>query len=124
VYATEAMVVRIRSPRKVRLTDAMCTTCMMKEGTRPDKLHADKAYNSSANRASLRRRHIRPRLARKGIESKERLGHIEVAHAWFNHFRGLLIGWAKKAPNYLALLQPAGVRSLYRKVHHARLPSG
>ncbi|HVA88311.1 MAG TPA: transposase [Chloroflexota bacterium] len=41
---------------------------------RPDKLHADKASHSAANRAALRRRHILPRLARKGIESKERWG--------------------------------------------------
>jgi len=41
---------------------------------RPDKRHADKAYSSAANRAAVQRRHTLPRLARKGIESKERLG--------------------------------------------------
>jgi Putative transposase of IS4/5 family (DUF4096) len=33
------------------------------------KIHADKAYDSGANRAYLRRRGIRPRIARCGIES-------------------------------------------------------
>jgi hypothetical protein len=41
---------------------------------RPDKLHADQAYQSAAHRAAVRRRHMLPRLARKGIESTERLG--------------------------------------------------
>lgn len=43
---------------------------------RPDKLHADNAYSPAANRAVLRLRHIQPRLARKGRESKEHLGRF------------------------------------------------
>ena len=62
---------------------------------RPTKLHADKAYNSRANRAALRRRHIQPRLARKGIESKERLGRyrwvVERTIAWLHAFRRLAV---------------------------------
>jgi transposase len=41
---------------------------------RPAKLHADKAYDSREKRRELRRRGITPRIARKGIESSERLG--------------------------------------------------
>ena len=41
---------------------------------RPAKLHADKAYASRAHRAWLRSRGIAPRIARYGIESRERLG--------------------------------------------------
>jgi transposase len=41
---------------------------------RPDKLHADKAYDSSEKRRDLRARGITPRIARRGIEPKERLG--------------------------------------------------
>ena len=37
---------------------------------RPDKLHADKGYDSKKNRALLRQRGITPRIARKGIESR------------------------------------------------------
>jgi IS5 family transposase len=46
--------------------------------TRPDAVHADKAYDSAANRAWLRRRGIRPRIARRGLESSARLGR----HRW------------------------------------------
>jgi len=46
--------------------------------TRPAKVHADKAYDSRANRAYLRRRGIGPRIARRGVESSTRLGR----HRW------------------------------------------
>jgi hypothetical protein len=61
--------------------------------TRPGKVHADKAYDSGANRAYLRRRGIRPRIARRGVESSVRLGRhrwrIERALAWRSCFRRL-----------------------------------
>jgi hypothetical protein len=41
---------------------------------RPAKLHADKAYDIPRCRQVLTRRHIIPRIARKGIESSQRLG--------------------------------------------------
>ncbi|HEY2957948.1 MAG TPA: transposase [Actinomycetota bacterium] len=45
---------------------------------RPAAVHADKGYDSHANRAYLRRRGIRPRIARRGLESSVRLGR----HRW------------------------------------------
>jgi transposase len=41
---------------------------------RPGKVHGDKAYDHRRCRAYLRRRGIRPRLARRMIDSSERLG--------------------------------------------------
>jgi hypothetical protein len=41
---------------------------------RPGNIHADKGYDSRANRAYLRRRGISVRIARRGIESSQRLG--------------------------------------------------
>jgi IS5 family transposase len=41
---------------------------------RPAKLHADKAYDSAEKRRALRARGITPRIARRGVESSERLG--------------------------------------------------
>lgn len=62
---------------------------------RPAKLHADKAYASGANRAALRRRHIAPRIARKGIESSTSLGRyrwvVERDFAWLYRSRHLLV---------------------------------
>ena len=49
---------------------------------------------------------------------------VEVAHAWFNRFRRLLIRWEKHLANYLALVQLAATLIIYRKVRHARSLSG
>ncbi len=53
---------------------------------RPGKLHADKAYDIPRCRQALRRRHIRVRIARKGIDSSQHLGRhrwvIERTLAW------------------------------------------
>jgi transposase len=45
---------------------------------RPEKLHADKAYDHRRCRRALTKRRIKVRIARTGIESKERLGR----HRW------------------------------------------
>ena len=41
---------------------------------RPAKLHADKGYDYAACRRALRKRGIVPRIARRGVDSSERLG--------------------------------------------------
>jgi transposase len=62
---------------------------------RPDKLHGDKAYDSRACRHACRRRGIIPRIARGGIESREKLGRyrwvVERTIAWLHRFRRLAI---------------------------------
>ena len=45
---------------------------------RPEKLHADKAYDDNKCKGALRRRRIKSRIARKGIESSEKLGRAQV----------------------------------------------
>src|SRR5437588_2167943 len=58
---------------------------------RPAKLHADKAYDFGSARQALRRRGITPRIARRGIESSERLRQhrwmVERTQAWVVAFR-------------------------------------
>jgi transposase len=58
---------------------------------RPVNLHADRAYASRAHRAWLRRRGITARIARYGIESRERLGRwrwvVERTLGWLHRFR-------------------------------------
>jgi transposase len=66
---------------------------------RPDKLHADLGYASRRNRALLRRRHIAPRIARKGVESRTRLGRYrwvaERDFAWLHRHRHLLVRYER-----------------------------
>jgi transposase len=75
---------------------------------RPAKLHADKAYDAGCYRRALRRRGIRPRIARKGIESRERLGrHRWVAErtlSWLHQLRRLRIRDERRADIHQAFL--------------------
>ncbi|WP_246459063.1 IS5 family transposase [Amycolatopsis jiangsuensis] len=75
---------------------------------KPAKLHADKAYDIPALRDWLRRRGIIPRIARKGIESTEKLGRhrwvIERSIAWLTSYRRLTIRYERKPSHYLAFL--------------------
>lgn len=73
---------------------------------RPDKLHADKAYDAKVRRQECRARRIRPRIARRGIERSDRLGRhrwvVERSHAWFNRARRLLVRYERRADIYEA----------------------
>jgi len=75
---------------------------------RPVKLHADKGYNSSRRRRALRQRGIIPRIARRGIESRERLGRyrwvVERTPAWLNRFRRLKVRYERRADIHEAFL--------------------
>lgn len=63
--------------------------------SRPEKLHADKGYDYAFCRQALRQRGITARIARRGIESSERLGRhrwkVERALSWLHRFRRLRI---------------------------------
>jgi len=53
------------------------------------RVHADKAYDDKNLRRSLRKRGIAPRIARRGIESSERLGRFRwVAERTFSWQQG------------------------------------
>jgi IS5 family transposase len=56
----------------------MVATPAGRRRNRPGKCHADKGYDYRHCRAYLRRRGVTARIARKGIESSERLGR----HRW------------------------------------------
>lgn len=75
---------------------------------RPHKLHADKAYDSRQNRHALRQRGITPRIARRRIESSERLGRhrwvVERTLAWLNRFRRLKVRYERRADIHQAFL--------------------
>jgi len=71
---------------------------------RPEKLHGDKGYDFGVNRRALRARGITPRIARRGIESKERLGRyrwvVERDFAWLNQFKRLAIRYERRGDIY------------------------
>jgi transposase len=74
---------------------------------RPGKVHADKAYDHRRCRAYLRRRGIRPRIARRLVESSRRLGRsrwtIERTGAWLGGWRRLRIRYERSSERFYAL---------------------
>jgi IS5 family transposase len=77
----------------------------------PDKLHADKGYDVERCRSHLRARGIKGRIARRGVESRERLGRhrwvVERTHAWLAAFGKLRIRFERQAQTHVALLSLA-----------------
>ena len=76
---------------------------------RPEKLHADKAYDDKKCKRALRRRGIKSRIARKGIESSEKLGrHRWVVErtllAWLAKYRRLTIRYERRDDIHEAFL--------------------
>lgn len=91
--------------------------------TRPGKLHADKAYDIAELRRWLRRRGITPRIARKGIESNDKLGRhrwvIERGIAWLFGYRRLTIRYERHAHLFCAFLTLAATLTCYKKLAKA-----
>jgi IS5 family transposase len=87
---------------------------------RPHKLHADKAYDIAELRSWLRGRGITPRIARKGIESSEKLGQhrwvIERSIAWLFGYRRLTIRYERHAHPFCAFLTLAAALTCYKKL--------
>lgn len=75
---------------------------------RPMKLHADKGYDSPRCRRALHSRRIIARIARRGIESSERLGRyrwvVERTLSWLNRFRRLKACYERRADIHQAFL--------------------
>ena len=75
---------------------------------RPDKLHADKGYDSARNRRALKKRGILSRIARRGVESSQKLGRyrwvVERTISWFHQFRRLRIRDERKGKLHRAFL--------------------
>ena len=77
----------------------------------PDKLHADKGYDFARCRQHLRRRGIKVRIARRGIERNDRPGRhrwvVERTHAWLAAFGKLRVRFERSVHTHVALLSLA-----------------
>jgi transposase len=75
---------------------------------RPAKGHADKAYDIPRCRRALSTRHIRVRIARKGIDSSQRLGRhrwvVERTLSWLTRYRRLTVRYERRADIHAAFL--------------------
>ncbi|WP_306419862.1 IS5 family transposase [Streptomyces capoamus] len=87
---------------------------------KPGKLHADKGYDSSHLGEWLRQRGITHRIARKGVESLQRLGRhrwtIERTMAWLADCRCLHRRYERKADHFLAFTSIACTLICYHRL--------
>ena len=90
---------------------------------RPAKLHADKAYDQKALRAEVRRRGIAVRIARKGIESSQRLGRhrwiVEACLSWLMNNRRLVRRYERKAEHFQAFADLGCILICHRRLTKA-----
>jgi IS5 family transposase len=75
---------------------------------RPQKLHADKAYDDKKCARALKKRGIKRRIARKKVESSEKLGRhrwvVERTLAWVAKYRRLTIRYERRDDIHEAFL--------------------
>ncbi|MEU2791207.1 IS5 family transposase [Streptomyces sp. NPDC007100] len=87
---------------------------------KPQRLYADKAYDVPILRRWLWGKHIGVRVARKGIESSERLGRrrwvIERILSWLTGYRRLSPRYERHPSNYLAFLGLAAALCCYKQL--------
>lgn len=90
---------------------------------KPQGLCLDKGYDYDEVRALAREfrytAHIRSRgeeaqWLKRGTRRKARRWVAERTHSWMNRFRAILIRWAKKLENYVAMLHFACALITYR----------
>ena len=90
---------------------------------RPAKLHADKAYDQKALRTEVRRRGIAVRIARKGIESSQRLGRhrwiVEACLSWLLNNRRLVRRYERKAEHFQAFADLGCILICHRRLAKA-----
>jgi transposase len=98
---------------------------------RPEKVHADKAYDHRRCRTYLTRRGIKVRIARCGVESSTRLGRhrwkAERSIAWLAGCRRLRIRYDRDSERFFAFVLLAWARLCYNRLPqaaeaHARSP--
>ncbi|KIZ15753.1 transposase [Streptomyces natalensis ATCC 27448] len=87
---------------------------------KPRRLHADKAYDRAELRKWLQWKRIGVRIARKGIESSERLGRrrwvIEPTMSRLSGYRRLSPRYERNPRNYLAFLELAAAMCCYKRL--------
>ncbi len=87
---------------------------------RPVKLHADKGYDYDHLRRWLGERGIRHPIARRGVESSQRLGRhrwvVERTVSWLAGCRRLHRRYERKAEQFLAFVGIAATLIGYRRL--------
>jgi transposase len=90
---------------------------------RPERVHADKAYDHRRCRRYLARRKITARIARRGIESSTRLGRhrwrVERSFAWLGCYRRLGMRWDRCSGRFYAFAEVACALVCFKALQRA-----
>jgi IS5 family transposase len=91
---------------------------------RPAKLHLHKAYDDPRCRRALRRRGTAPRIARRGVESSQRLGRhryvVERSLSWLVGHRRLQVRYERRADVLLGFVHLACALLCLKQLPSAR----
>ena len=93
---------------------------------KPAKLHADKAYDQVDLRRWVRDQGIAIRIARKGVESSQKLGKhrwvTERTIPWLTGHRRLTLRYERQATHFLGflILEPPSLLQETPQTHHMR----
>ena len=87
---------------------------------RPERLSADRGYDFDSHRRQLRRRGIRPEIARRKTEHGSGLGRyrwvVERTFAWLHQFKRLLVRYDRRADIHEAFLALGCCLVCYRRL--------
>ena len=90
---------------------------------RPERLTADRAYDSAHHRRELCRRGIKPELARQKTAHGSGLGRVrwvvERTFAWLHQLKRLLIRYDRRADIHEALLALGCCIVCYRRLRNS-----
>lgn len=90
---------------------------------RPEKLHADKAYDDKKCARVLKKRGIKRRIARKGVESSQKLGRhrwvVERTFSWLGQNRRMSKDYERLCASAEALVYAAMIRLMVRRLARA-----
>jgi transposase len=87
---------------------------------RPERVTADRGYDHDRYRRLLRRRGIRPEIARRQTEHGSGIGRfrwvVERSFAWLHNCKRLLVRYERRADMHRALLGLACCLVCYRRL--------
>ena len=90
---------------------------------RPDKVIADRGYDSDGHRRELRRRGIKPEIARRNTGHGSGLGRyrwvVERTFAWLHQFKRLLVRYDRRAEIHEAFLALGCCLVCYRRLRNS-----
>lgn len=88
-----------------------------------EKLHADKAYDTRNCMRLVRQHGMESRIARRGIESNEKLGRhrwvVERTMSWFDDYRKIRIRDERNSDHFLALHKVAAIDMNWKRLANA-----